>query len=572
MTYVTTATCISIVQLGDHRSLTLSLQSWLGRHWAAFSYIGLVFATLFFSASLSPSLLPRNYIVQGLLSGLALAVGYGVGVSAVWLWRYLELPKPGAKIERVAKQVTTIGVTLVVGISLWRATLWQNSIRELMEMKPLETAYPWRVALITILFGALLITGTRILWKSCSLIARQLNRALPRRISYGLSTIVVGSIVILVVNGVFARHALTAADAVFLQLDGIIDEGIEQPTDAMASGSAESLIPWDSIGRRGKDFVVTAPTEEQLSQFSKNEAVRPVRVYVGLGSRETPHERAKLALDELKRVRAFDRSLLVVATPTGTGWLDPGAVDTLEYLHAGNTAIVSMQYSYLPSWITILVDPNRSREAARILFDEIYGYWTTLPKESRPQLYLHGLSLGSLGSEACADLFTLFEDPIHGALWSGPPFPSTVWSKITKDRNPDSPAWLPTFRDGAMLRFTGQENSLDQPGKRWGPMRFVYVQYASDPMIFFAPELFFQKPDWLVGERGPDVSPYLQWFPMVTFLQVAFDLPMATSVPLGYGHNYAPANYIDAWIAVTEPEEWSADDIERLKNLFAEKL
>ena len=572
MTYVTTATCISIVQLGDHRSLTLSLQSWLGRHWAAFSYIGLVFATLFFSASLSPSLLPRNYIVQGLLSGLALAVGYGVGVFSVWLWRYLELPKPGEKIERVAKQVTTIGVALVVGISLWRATIWQNSIRELMEMEPLETAYPWRVVLITILFGALLITGTRILWKSCSLVARQLNRALPRRISYGLSTIVVGSIVILVVNGIFARHALTAADAVFLQLDGMIDEGIEQPTDAMASGSAESLIPWDSIGRRGKDFVVTAPTEEQLSQFSKNEAVRPVRVYVGLGSRETPRERAKLALDELKRVRAFDRSLLVVATPTGTGWLDPGAVDTLEYLHAGNTAIVSMQYSYLPSWITILVDPNRSREAARILFDEIYGYWTTLPKESRPQLYLHGLSLGSLGSEACADLFTLFEDPIHGALWSGPPFPSMVWSKITKDRNPDSPAWLPTFRDGAMLRFTGQENSLDQPGKRWGPMRFVYVQYASDPMIFFAPELFFQKPDWLVGERGPDVSPYLQWFPMVTFLQVAFDLPMATSVPLGYGHNYAPANYIDAWIAVTEPEEWSADDIERLKNLFAEKL
>jgi uncharacterized membrane protein len=64
-------------------------------------------------------------------------------------------------------------------------------------------------------------------------------------------------------------------------------------------------------------------------------------------------QRAELALEELKRVGGFSRSVLVVATPTGTGWLDPGAVDTVEYLHAGDTAIVSMQYSHLPSWITI---------------------------------------------------------------------------------------------------------------------------------------------------------------------------------------------------------------------------
>jgi len=295
-----------------------------------------------------------------------------------------------------------------------------------------------------------------------------------------------------------------------------------------------------------------------------------LRVYVGLGSRTTAIGRARLALEELKRAGGFDRSLLVVATPTGTGWLDPGAVDTLEYLHAGDTAIVSMQYSYLPSWITILVDPDASRTAARILFNEVYGHWQTLPRDSRPKLYLQGLSLGSLGSETCADLFTLFDDPIQGAVWSGPPFPSTNWSAITQGRNPDSPAWLPTFRDETMVRFTAQQNALDPAGKRWGSMRFVYLQHASDPMVFFAPELLYQKPEWLVGERGPDVSPYLTWYPVVTFLQIAFDLPMATSVPTGYGHNYAPENYIDAWIAVTDPNEWVASETTRLKQHFAE--
>ncbi len=527
-------------------------------------------SALFFAASLSPSLLPRIYMVQGLLSGLALAIGYGVGVSIVLLWQYLELPQPSGRFQRASKWLTNLGVAVISSVFLWRATVWQNSIRALMELEPLETAYPWRVALIAILFGAALVAGGRVFGKCCRFVNGKLNRFLPRRVSYVVSIVVVGTLLVFLVNGVIARAALRAADAAFLEIDEVVDEGIAQPASGLAAGSAESLIPWDSIGRRGKEFILGGPTLTQLRQFADRQVFQPLRVYVGLRSRETPHERAKLALEELKRVGGFDRSVLVVATPTGTGWLDPGAVDTLEYLHAGDTAIVSMQYSYLPSWITILVDPNRSREAAVILFDEIYGHWKTLPKDNRPKLYLHGLSLGSLGSETCADLFTLFEDPIQGALWSGPPFPSTKWSTVTEDRNPDSPAWLPRFRDGTMVRFTARKCAIDEAGDRWGPMRLIYLQHASDPMTFFAPALLYRKPDWLIGERGPDVSPYLDWYPIVTFLQIACDLPMATSVPAGYGHNIAPASYIDAWIAVTEPPDWSAGDTERLKRLFSD--
>jgi uncharacterized membrane protein len=84
-------------------------------------------------------------------------------------------------------------------------------------------------------------------------------------------------------------------------------------------------------------------------------------------------------------------------------------------------------------------------------------------------------------------------------------------------------------------------------------------------MVFFSPDLAFQKPAWLGGQRGPDVSPHLKWYPVVTFLQIAFDLPMATSVPNGYGHNYSPSSYIDAWVAVTKSEDLPPESIERLK-------
>ncbi|MDC0936588.1 alpha/beta-hydrolase family protein [Pirellulales bacterium] len=537
--------------------------------WASFSYVGLAVAVLLFAASLSPSLLPRHYIVQGILSGMALAVGYGVGILGVWLWKFLELPEPHDNVETISKRITTIAVAATAGFFLWRATIWQNSIRELMEMEPIVSAYPSYVAVVAVVVGVLLLCVIRWIIKGGQFVHRQISRFVPRRISYFLSALIVVLLLVTIADRIVARQVLYAADAIFLKIDGMVDEGVEQPADELASGSAKSLIAWDSIGKQGKDFIVLGPSEKQIAEFLGKEVKRPLRIYVGLGSRETSQERAQLALEELKRVGGFDRSVLIVATPTGTGWLDPGAVDTVEYLHGGDTAIVSMQYSYLPSWITILVDPNRSRDSARTLFNEIYSHWKTLPEDSRPKLYLHGLSLGSLGSEVCADLFTLFEDPIQGGLWSGPPFPSTVWAHITRRRNRDSPVWLPRYREGQMVRFTGREKTLSESGDHWGAMRFVYLQHASDPMIFFSPNLAYRPPDWLNGERGPDVSPYLSWYPIITFLQLAFDLPMATSVPTGYGHNYHPESYLDAWIEITSPPNWTADDTQHLKELLA---
>ena len=129
----------------------MSLRTWSSRYWKSFSFVGLVFATLFFSVSVTPSLLPRNYLVQGLLSGFALAVGYGIGIGAVLLYQFLELPEPGDRIQRISKRLTTVAAALIFVGFLRQLTFWQNSIRELMEMEPLLSAYPYRTALIALL-------------------------------------------------------------------------------------------------------------------------------------------------------------------------------------------------------------------------------------------------------------------------------------------------------------------------------------------------------------------------------------------------------------------------------------
>lgn len=64
----------------------------LARPLNSMSAVGTLLALVFFAASLTPSLMPRPWLIQGLLAGTCAAVGYMIGVFLGWLWRYLELP------------------------------------------------------------------------------------------------------------------------------------------------------------------------------------------------------------------------------------------------------------------------------------------------------------------------------------------------------------------------------------------------------------------------------------------------------------------------------------------------
>ncbi len=155
-----------------------------------------------------------------------------------------------------------------------------------------------------------------------------------------------------------------------------------------------------------------------------------------------------------------------------------------------------------------------------------------------------------------------------GALWSGPPFESRIWRSVTDRRNAGTPQWLPQFRDGSIVRFLNQQGSPVPLNRPWGPMRIVYLQYASDPIVFFNYRDLYRRPDWLKQPRGPDVSPDLRWYPVVTMLQIALDMAVATTTPMGHGHVYAPEDYVDAWVAVTDVTGWTPEALAGLKQHF----
>lgn len=537
------------------------MSRWIG----SFSAVGALVGLLFFCASLAPSLLPRLPVVQGIQSGLVFAVGYGVGRLGLSFWRFLEL----RELKGDRRRVVVLGLlTLAVGLAAFtlnRMVIWQNSIRDLMEMPEIVSAYPITVVAVGFAVAAvLLVVASGLIWVG-QLVSDQMNRVFPRRIAITFGALLVGIVVVIAVNGLVVKSALRAMDSMFGKLDQIVDDGVLEPT---TFGS--SLIAWDDIGRNGKLFLTSGPDQSEIAALTGRAAQDPVRVYAGYNTGESLKERAELAVQELIRSGGFDRSVLIVATATGTGWLDPAAIEPVAFLHGGDLSIISMQYSYLPSWLTLMVDPNRSRRAASALFDVVYAHWTTLEPDQRPRLYLFGLSLGALGSEASSNLLTLLADPIQGAFWAGPPFASTSWTRLTAARNPGSPQWSPEFGDGSVVRFMTRQGYSVPADVEWGPLRVVYLQHGSDPMSFFSPNLVFHSPAWLGRSRAPDVSPYFQWYPVVSFVNVGFDVPMATTVPPGYGHTFTPESYIDGWIAVTDPDNWLPEDTETLKAHFAD--
>jgi uncharacterized membrane protein len=216
------------------------------------------------------------------------------------------------------------------------------------------------------------------------------------------------------------RTALHQLDSSYRHIDALLPAELSAPEDPLRSGSSKSLVSWASLGAQGRERVVATPSKSDISSLTAGPAMEPLRVYVGLNSAETVEQRAELALAELKRIKAFDRAALVIATPTGTGWVDPAGMAPLEILYRGDVASVSVQYSYLPSWLSLLVEPDYGADTARAVFRVVYDYWRALPKERRPRLYLFGLSLGARNSDLSADVFDIIADPYQGALWVGP--------------------------------------------------------------------------------------------------------------------------------------------------------
>ena len=242
------------------------------------------------------------------------------------------------------------------------------------------------------------------------------------------------------------------------------------------------------------------------------------------------------------------------------GWVDPARWTRFEYLTHGDAATVALQYSYLPSWISYLVDQSKAREAGRALFDAVYDSWSKLPAGRRPRLFVAGESLGSFGGETAFSGEYDLRNRTSGTLFAGPPNFNTLFREFSDHRDPGARRSSPSTRtdapSGSPTR-PGPRSPAGQPvAGQPGPLPDAPLR----PHRVVEPEPILGKPDWTDEAPGKDVLPGVVWIPFVTFWQITADLLFSTGVPPGHGHKYT-GEYVDGWVAVLQPQGVTPEEL-----------
>lgn len=519
--------------------------------WLQLTLPGAYGAVIAVCLSLTPSLLPRDGLIQGVVAGLSGWIGYGLGVLAAAVWRSVadrgpRPPRPGA--WRLFAGFTA--VALVLFGTLGRG--WQTAARALLGLPP----EPWAQALMSIpaavfVFAVLVLVG-RAVGRAGRALGTFLGHRMGRTAARTLGWAVVALTVWGLLDGVLLDGLLRAADRTFAAGEAILPDDGAPPESALRSGGPGSLVPFGTLGRQGRAFVTEGPTAAEIGAARGRPALEPIRTYAGLGTAPTTEGRARAAVADLERAGGFQRTNLLVATTTGTGWLEPGSMAAYEFLSDGDSAIVSMQYSYLPSGFSFLVDQVRARDSGRELFDAVYERWSALPPDQRPRLFVFGESLGAFGMEGAFSGEADLRNRTSGALFVGAPAFATLHQRFTADRDAGSLAIEPVYRGGRTVRFASEIAEGAAPsGVAWGGPRVLYLQHPSDPITFWSPSLLLSRPDWLAEPAGRDVLDEMVWIPFLTFWQVTLDMPPAVAVPEGHGHRYT-GEVVDAWATVLQ--------------------
>ncbi|MFC6094347.1 alpha/beta hydrolase [Saccharothrix lopnurensis] len=531
------------------------------------SSVGLVFALVFFAWSMTPSLLPRPWYLQGVAAGICSATGYLAGVGVARFARALGLrPRWSEPTRRRGNALLAAGVGVWVPVSLLLGAHWQEQVRELVGVRSDERSYYGLVLAVAVAVAVGLRDVALLLRAASRRLAAAGSRFVPPAVARLTGAAVVTMLALLVVEGALVNGFLAVVNRLAATADRTDHPGVVRPVAPERSGSPVSRVPWKTLGKEGRAFVAGGPTAAELSEFTGRPALTPIRVYGGRSSAGSLSEVAGLVVAELERTGAFDRAVLAVVTTTGTGWVDPAATEGLEYLYGGDTAIAALQYSYLPSWAAFVADRESPQAAGAELFDQVHAARERRPPDRRPELVVYGESLGAFGGQAAFDGLGDMTTRTSGALWTGTPNSTRVWEDLTAERDPGTPQRLPVVDSGAAVRFADDPGDLDLSAP-WGGSRVVYLQHATDPVVWWSPQLLTRRPDWLAEPRAPDVSPQMTWLPAITFWQLTMDLVFAADVPPGQGHHYGPVETVEAWVHVLDPPGWTAADTERYREL-----
>lgn len=205
------------------------------------------------------------------------------------------------------------------------------------------------------------------------------------------------------------------------------------------SGGPGSHVAWTDLGREGRRLLARAPG-----------APGALRLYVGLESAPTPAARVGLLIAEAERTIALTRGTVVVAVPTGSGWVNPVALEAVERATGGDVATLVLPYAAEPSWLSVAAHPGAHVRSAEALLRALAAHLGAVPPAQRPRLVVLGESLGANGLRAALERVPHVADDVAGGLLVGG-IGSAHWAppgRVRLVRHDDDPVVRLSLRDG----------------------------------------------------------------------------------------------------------------------------
>jgi uncharacterized membrane protein len=466
--------------------------------------------------------LPASAVsAAGRLTAYAALAG---GVAAVWdeaLHRRLGL-RPGLDTTLVPSIATAGGVVAFTLVAR-RARLAEYGDtaphrRAIAGLTPKSTATALGVGAAAALGFAALTTGE-------DLAARGVERgiaAIIRREPGALGTLVAHGLILgtLAAAGVAGLAEITSR---IQRRDDIVEPAYpDPPTSPFVSAGPRSSMPFTSLGKEGRRFVLMALTADAITAVMDEPAIEPVRIVGGFESATEVAERARLTVQDMVDCGAFERGLICIGVPTGVGYFNYSTAEALEYLTRGDCATIVPQYALVPSALALTATKD-AEVLTRLVLEGIRERLATVPVEERPRVVLIG---ESLGANIALDIPTLDDGRAHlselgdlgvsGGMYLGVPFRTRLWNQWRAEPSAVDPQEL--------LALAADPDDVDDllPGQQ----RHLMVVHHDDPVNKYAYSMVVQPPWWMgpPDTRPPLVPREAKFRPITTFLLATVDL------------------------------------------------
>jgi len=360
-----------------------------------------------------------------------------------------------------------------------------------------------------------------------------LGAAIPRRLASSRGT----GLVLSVIGGVATLGALAVVARITASkvMRGIEASNMEteiayatSPDAPAVSGSTFSLARYETLGLQGRRLVSeVTPHDAFVEVIGEPPVSDPVRVFVGMDSADSPDDRVELAVQELRRAGGFDKSLIIAASPAGTGYVNYIAIEAAELMSRGDIATIAIQYGALPSMLSM----NRIEEATHLYAQLLIRLRDEIGRLGRDiKLVAYGESLGALTSQDGVALASRGDELIvDAALWVGTPQGSALFEELTGA--------------GSASVYDNFDAYLDSADPTGPGSRITFLNHDNDPVTKFSPQDACSMPPWLEPvDRGRGTNPYQRWLPGIAFWQGLIDTKNAATVVPGEfystGHDY----------------------------------